>query len=674
MKIKELKISNILSFAHKEDIEDATPIIFNDDLNILIGENGSGKSTTLEVINFIFKKVIFKQSDFREDIYENKESRQNEIKDILNFSSNNNFNEFKLNKNWNYPNKERKIKIKIELEEIDQHNIKIIEDNYDKLKEISEEYSRNSLNNQSFSNELNIIIVDISIIVKDDNSIVIKESQSTKEFLYLEKFNLFKNLIRIYNLENENKIEELKDTFVMLGAYRNYENFNLDVNTASSISYQKQKIEQQNFNKGMSTVEKEEPSIFKFVMFTIAEKHKKIRMENHLNQESSFEKINDRDNLVKKINEKLSLINLKIKLDYANRNSTDQYTFKFITNNREVDIKNLSAGQKAILHLVFESYGRNDLKGGVVIIDEPEIHLHYQFQHEYIKILNEIKKEQQCQYVLVTHSEALINSKSIEFVKRFYLDENKNSTVVSPEIKGDDKNSIKILDNYRSTHAFFCNKVLLVEGETDKYFFQEYIKSKYPVKINQIAVLDVMGKGQYEKWKDFFEKFKIEVYFIGDFDNAVGFKILTKKQLDTAKKEIKKSFIKKMGKEIDAGESSKDGQKFIQLVWEYFEEDSEGVNKKEEIKNLLKYLKSRHVSYKEIVENLRKNKDWDSIKNKIEEKYKEGIFILQKGDLESYLNKKKGLDEVINFCNENLKSYEDEEIKNIFQNIFDENK
>lgn len=129
-----------------------------------------------------------------------------------------------------------------------------------------------------------------------------------------------------------------------------------------------------------------------------------------------------------------------------------------------------------------------------------------------------------------------------------------------------------------------------------------------------------------------------------------------------------------MGKEIDAGESSKDGQKFIQLVWEYFEEDSEGVNKKEEIKNLLKYLKSRHVSYKEIVENLRKNKDWDSIKNKIEEKYKEGIFILQKGDLEVYLNKKKGLDEVINFCNENLESYKDEEIENIFQNIFDENK
>lgn len=550
MKIKELKISNILSFAHKEDIEDATPIIFNDDLNILIGENGSGKSTTLEVINFIFKKVIFKQSDFREDVYENRESKQQDvIKDILNFSSNNNFNEFKLNKNWNYPNKERKIKIKIELEEIDKHNIKIIEDNYDELKKISEKYSRNLLNNQSINNDLNNIIVDINIIVEDDNSIIIKESQSTKEFLYLEKFNLFKNLIRIYNLENKNKTEELKDTFVMLGAYRNYENFNLDVNMISSIQ-QKQEIQKQSFNKGISTVEKEEPPIFKSVMFIIAENHRAL--SKNKGDDEAFDEIGEKDELCKKINEKISLINLKIKLAYTNeKRSRDQYTFKFITNsNREVDIKNLSAGQKAILHLVFESYGRNDLKGGVVIIDEPEIHLHYQFQHEYIKILNEIKKEQQCQYILVTHSEALINSKSIEFVKRFYLDENKNSAVVSPEIKGDDKNSIKILDNYRSTHAFFCNKVLLVEGETDKYFFQEYIKSKYPVKINQIAVLDVMGKGQYEKWKDFFKKFKIEVYFIGDFDNAVGFEILTKKQLDTAKKEIKESFIKKWERKL----------------------------------------------------------------------------------------------------------------------------
>jgi len=53
MKIEYLQISNILSFPHVEDISAAQQIIFDDGLNIIIGENGAGKSTALEVLNFL---------------------------------------------------------------------------------------------------------------------------------------------------------------------------------------------------------------------------------------------------------------------------------------------------------------------------------------------------------------------------------------------------------------------------------------------------------------------------------------------------------------------------------------------------------------------------------------------------------------------------------------------
>lgn len=45
MKIKEVKISNILSFGLKPDF-DNTPsdIVFGDDLNVIVGANGSGKN------------------------------------------------------------------------------------------------------------------------------------------------------------------------------------------------------------------------------------------------------------------------------------------------------------------------------------------------------------------------------------------------------------------------------------------------------------------------------------------------------------------------------------------------------------------------------------------------------------------------------------------------------
>jgi DNA repair exonuclease SbcCD ATPase subunit len=58
MKITSLQVSNILSFRYFEDIANAPKITFDKNLSILIGQNGSGKSTALEVINFIFRRVL----------------------------------------------------------------------------------------------------------------------------------------------------------------------------------------------------------------------------------------------------------------------------------------------------------------------------------------------------------------------------------------------------------------------------------------------------------------------------------------------------------------------------------------------------------------------------------------------------------------------------------------
>ncbi|PIY17018.1 hypothetical protein COZ14_04355, partial [Candidatus Dojkabacteria bacterium CG_4_10_14_3_um_filter_Dojkabacteria_WS6_41_9] len=69
MKIKSLQISNILTFKYVDDIEKAEKIIFDKDFNILIGQNGAGKSTVLEVINFIFKRVLFVPYTTNQDLY-----------------------------------------------------------------------------------------------------------------------------------------------------------------------------------------------------------------------------------------------------------------------------------------------------------------------------------------------------------------------------------------------------------------------------------------------------------------------------------------------------------------------------------------------------------------------------------------------------------------------------
>jgi hypothetical protein len=131
----------------------------------------------------------------------------------------------------------------------------------------------------------------------------------------------------------------------------------------------------------------------------------------------------------------------------------------------------------------------------------------------------------------------------------------------------------------------------------------------------QIAILDMNGKGSYTEWKKLFEAFGLQVYCIEDFDFA-----------------------------IDCFYPSEKGTSLSG--------DS-------------------HVkAFKE------RNQDWES---KIDSVYGKGIFILKNGDLEHYLNiskTEKGLTKTIDFCNTKIQSYlndesnlESKEIKEIFRSI-----
>ena len=298
---------------------------------------------------------------------------------------------------------------------------------------------------------------------------------------------------------------------------------------------------------------------------------------------------------VRSINARLRVVNLKCKIRLVDMR-TWQYSFEFLDTRRGQaisDINSLSAGQKAIIHLVFEAYGRGDLKGGVVVIDEPEIHLHYQFQHEYLQVINDLNRDQNCQYVLVTHSEALINSSTINSVRRFSLSPTGKTHIFSPHLTSGQKSLIRILDNTRSTYAFFAKKVVLVEGDTDRYFFRAVLQSRFRHLDQEIAILHIGGKGEFLKWADLFSQFGLEVSVIADFDYVTNLHFPSERARSLRRPEAIESF------------------------------------------------KERHP-------------DWEA---KIASEAAERRYILKEGDLESYLDIGKDLDDVIVFCRDKLTEF-----------------
>lgn len=676
MKIKYLQISNVLSFAHYEKIDDAPRITFDDGLNILIGQNGAGKSTVLEVINFIFKRVIFPQFLRNQDTYQRRSTAApNEIKSII-YKNNtqSSYSGFRLDSHWDFQGKSQKIRIAVSLDDIDLRNIQIIKEQLPQFQRIADVYSSETFPQLNFEMIGKEIVFDITL-TKSNNTFSWSSNPDSNDVsvLYLTRYNFIKELIEFHNMENVSaEIPPLFESFTLIGSYRNYHNFSESVSLASlSADQQIQSIKQSENSRSTNSAEQTEPTVFNLVRLMIAGLHFSEYGDAHLGGDAELRA--NEQTFLKKINNKLSLVGLKAQVNLLDKR-TWQYSFSFLDLKRSrklADINSLSAGQKAIIHLVFEAYGRGELKGGVVVIDEPEIHLHYQFQNEYLRIIEEINRDQQCQYILVTHSESLINSQTIGRVRRFALDQSGCSIIKSPVVHEDQKGLVKILDNTRSIYAFFAKKVVLVEGDSDRYLLRAIFQELHPQLNQEIAVLDIGGKGNFERWNRFFTAFGLSVYYIGDFDNVMTLdfpegRLVTKEQTNMIRDDLKQGKLNNL--------TAHQVEEFSTVFNTLLEDTEKLTNPKV---SLWKPLLDRYIQLTEVrnIEVVKKIKERiTDIDQRITQKYADKIYILKLGAIEDYIGGAHAdLNEISKFCEENLKAWlltsEADEIRTIVQAI-----
>lgn len=520
MKIVSLQISNVLSFKHVPDIADAPLIPFDDNFNIIIGENGSGKSTALEVINFLFKRVLYKQYTLNREMFERRTLISvDERRDVLSPSAQSAFAGFRLDPNWDAASEPQTIRIVLKLDDIDIANIGLLRTHWPKLTAIFGRYSRRAL--PTTVDPARAYTIDVRFD-RNTGGFTVQPNVAATDFgyEYLTEYHFYKEAIALYNLDDPDQpLPNLYESFALISSYRNYHAFTTSVSLSQSdAAHQIQQIRNADYGRSLNTNDGAEPAIFGLVRLRVAEQHFALQGQP-LSAEQCEATANDLQ-FLKDINTRLAIVNLSCRIRLLDRR-TWQYSFEFYDLRRNVvlpDINSLSAGQKAIIHLVFEAYGRGDLKGGLVIIDEPEIHLHYQFQHEYLQVVKALNRDQGCQYILVSHSEALINSSTIANVRRFALSPAGTTDIHCPQLTADQKLLIRILDNTRSTYAFFAKKVVLVEGNSDRYFFRALFSLLPPALDQQVAILHVGGKKELDQWTTLFEAFGLTVYRIADLD------------------------------------------------------------------------------------------------------------------------------------------------------------
>lgn len=202
-------------------------------------------------------------------------------------------------------------------------------------------------------------------------------------------------------------------------------------------------------------------------------------------------------------------------------------------NDEPRNFEELGTGQEQVLAIAFaHAYAKAFYGGIILIIEEPEAHLHPLAQKWLGKKIHEMSSDG-LQIVISTHSPAMLDISGLEGFVKTSKNENRTSTfqmgkrmlVERLQRTGARTSEESVLPFYAwsSTQeilaGFFAKKIVLVEGETERLVLPIYMnKVAMDCEKEGVAFISVLGKGNLAKWWRLFNAFNYPVYIIFDND------------------------------------------------------------------------------------------------------------------------------------------------------------
>ncbi len=158
---------------------------------------------------------------------------------------------------------------------------------------------------------------------------------------------------------------------------------------------------------------------------------------------------------------------------------------------------------------------------GVILIEEPEIHLHAGLQRQVLERLKEVSER--CQVFITTHSTIFLDE--CEYGSLWHVRKTGGVTTATRVEGLDDLRSIVLGLGIRPSDVLAANSILLVEGLTEKIvipFWARLVGKRFePPKVN-IVQMGGVGTGRYHLhlWKQMVSAFKIPFFILLDGDEA----------------------------------------------------------------------------------------------------------------------------------------------------------
>jgi ABC-type lipoprotein export system ATPase subunit len=304
----------------------------------------------------------------------------------------------------------------------------------------------------------------------------------------------------------------------------------------------------------------------------------------------------------------------------------------------------LSSGEKEFFNLI-SALILSQIKNGVVLIDEPELHLHSKWQEVIIDLIKNLSQQYNLQFLIITHSPKFISQATVRYINHVSM-KDYSTKVIQPDLATINstrtKDLLALLSTTNNEKVFFSDKVILVEGTSDLLVYTDIVlRLKKQLTDNQeIEIVPAFSKNQFFNFAYILTAWHIPCYIVSDLDFVK--EVLAKYSKENPGEMTR---VKALNEELKShlnvnrskfrnilNQENKDGQTFIDVLL-----SKDSVSQEDFLSSmdkLLEYLKLDRASQ------LKKDAQVsEGLKTFIAERKQDKIHILSQGALEAYFTR-----------------------------------
>ncbi|GEM_PF-934885 len=594
MLVRKISLENVRSFLDRQEMT------FDGSISIIVGPNGGGKTNLLDTIVTMLRRYLIAAPYIQE-------VRHGDGETYLQATQNDLLNNLAFDKHSSALGLPQVVEITVEVSHTDIASMSRIKEDAEEVERAQKWKFHSSpwIVTQSWEVEA-ISSGDQFTYTWSNGSLVQPAAKPDRDFLqYLQIFELDNSM------RSEAKMERLQLPMIYLPVSRTSAAFQSSVALSGfNDREQKRQFDSTTSRSGGS-------NIVQLAIGRLGRRYRRLELDDNTAVRTAFYD----DSQLASLTKSLSELGYTWALETVN-SDTNEYDVILTKQGTRFASGAASSGERELLTYLFAIYALN-VRDAVIVVDEPELHLHPRWQKTLLGLFERMSRETGNQFVLATHSPTFISPSSIQYVSRVYSEEQKSKiSRLDPSNLPNSKHLFNIVNSQNNERLFFCDHVVLVEGISDRMFFEKLLERfGTSSRRDVIEIISVGGKGLFDSYSKLLQACSVPYSIIADLDyvDQVGSAEI-KRLFRRNDSKIKTGVIDNIG--------SLDGQSLVARI-----DEAMASNDWSDATALWEYIKSKRVSLRPSLTEAEQSElaaCLDSLRSR-------GIYILSRGTLENYL-------------------------------------